>query len=60
MFGEEGTTVNMPSDATARMFMAFDEPGDVNDCPWVTTCRNFSVESRANWTLLPVDLSLTV
>ena len=59
MVGEEGTSVNVPSAATLRTFRPLAVAGDVNDPPWVTTCRNFSVESRANWKQLPVVLSLT-
>ena len=57
--GEEGTSVNVPSGATLRTFKPFAEGGEVNDPPWVTTWRNFSVESRANWKQFPVVLSLT-
>jgi hypothetical protein len=59
MVGEEGTSVNVPSGATLRTVRPFAVGGDVNDPPCVTTCRNFSVESRANWKQFPVVLSLT-
>ena len=57
--GDEGTSVNVPSGATERTFRPFAVGGDVDDPPWVTTWRNLSVESRANWKQLPVVLRLT-
>ncbi len=57
--GDDGTSVKVPSGATLSTFSPLAVGGDVNDPPWVTTCRNFSLESSLNWKQLPVVLSFT-